>query len=148
MLLMLWLLQKFFLGNRQKNWRIPEHQILFYRCLFRFRPVWVSLMCLLSLSTSGPVTNTFFVIYAKHQFHNAPLYVPVILLCCAGPNTSFLEPPSSKPSRNFVPKPMISEYTSPICSWLESTYWSWFLSIKIKKTLLFTCQIMEHLFIY
>lgn len=64
-LLMSWVLQKFFGGNRQKSWGVLEDQILFYRSLFHFLPMWVSFTCLLSLSTSEPVANIIFIICTK-----------------------------------------------------------------------------------
>lgn len=115
---------KYFWGNRQKCWGIPEEEILFYRSLFLFLPMWIPLTCLLYLHQ-----DLYLILFSsrthKSQFHNA-VFLPHLCSVLALRHSEISEPPTAKHDL---------QYTSPICSWLESTlvHLSFPLSIKIKK---------------
>lgn len=54
-----------FWRKQAEKLRGSRDQILFYRSLFHFLPMWVSFTCLLSLSTSEPVASIIFIIRTK-----------------------------------------------------------------------------------
>lgn len=129
-----------FLGKQAEKSGDSRRRNTFLQFSFPF-PTYVDFFDTSTVSASGPVAYTVLTMHTQ-----TPVLwccVPTTVVFCAGPNAFLL---TFLRFINLLLQNMISQCTSPICSWLESAlvHLSCLLNIKIKNEP-YLCQTMEYL---